>query len=530
MADAQAAITQLTGAYGASILEMPPINGTPRLRVNKDAMPQVAHYLHTHPDLRAALSLLWAVDHRPRESRYELCYLFTLAERKDWVLLCTDLLAEDRIFPSITPHIHAAKWYEREIRDMFGLIPQGHPDLRRLVRHEHWPKGTHPLKKDFPWNRVLGRQQGEHRFRHIEGEGVFEVPVGPIHAGIIEPGHFRFSVAGEPIMQLEVHHFWTHRGVEKLFEQQELTEAVLLAERVSGDTTAGHSLAYCQAVETLLGMEVSPRARYLRSLFLELERLHNHISDVGAICNDTAYALPHAHCGRMKEQIMQLNDRLTGSRFLRGVNRVGGVAVHLTAGHLAEIVAELDRIEKDFSELESIIAFNASLTDRLETTGVLTERTAWDHAVMGVVGRASGIDRDLRRDRPFAAYDVLQPKVALYRYGDVRARMRVRLDEVHESMRLIRELRRRLPMGPLTVQPTRNPLPGEWAISAVEGWRGEILYVVMAGEEGRIHRCKVRDPSFVNWPAIQWAVLGNIVPDFPLINKSFNLSYAGNDL
>lgn len=530
MADAQAAITQLTGAYGASILEMSPINGMPRLRVNKDAMPQVAHYLHTHPDLRAALSLLWAVDHRPRESRYELCYLFTLAERKDWVLLCTDLLAEDRIFPSITPHIHAAKWYEREIRDMFGLIPQGHPDLRRLVRHEHWPKGTHPLKKDFPWNRVLGRQQGEHRFRHIEGEGVFEVPVGPIHAGIIEPGHFRFSVAGEPIMQLEVHHFWTHRGVEKLFEQQELTEAVLLAERVSGDTTAGHSLAYCQAVETLLGMEVSPRARYLRSLFLELERLHNHISDVGAICNDTAYALPHAHCGRMKEQIMQLNDRLTGSRFLRGVNRVGGVAVHLTAGHLAEIVAELDRIEKDFSELESIIAFNASLTDRLETTGVLTERTAWDHAVMGVVGRASGIDRDIRRDRPFAAYHEFQPKVALYRYGDVRARMRVRLDEVHESMRLIRELRRRLPMGPLTVQPTRNPLPGEWAISAVEGWRGEILYVVMAGEEGRIHRCKVRDPSFVNWPAIQWAVLGNIVPDFPLINKSFNLSYAGNDL
>jgi Ni,Fe-hydrogenase III large subunit len=299
---------------------------------------------------------------------------------------------------------------------------------------------------------------------------------------------------------------------------------------VSGDTTAGHSLAYCQAVETLLGMEVSPRARYLRSLFLELERLHNHISDVGAICNDTAYALPHAHCGRMKEQIMQLNDRLTGSRFLRGVNRVGGVAVHLTAGHLAEIVAELDRIEKDFSELESIIAFNASLTDRLETTGVLTERTAWDHAVMGVVGRASGIDRDIRRDRPFAAYDQLQPKVVLYRYGDVRARMRVRLDEVHESMRLIRELRRLMPEGPLTVQPLRQPAPGEWAISAVEGWRGEILYVVMAGEEGRIHRCKVRDPSFVNWPAIQWAVLGNIVPDFPLINKSFNLSYAGNDL
>ena len=220
MADAQTAMTQLKEAYGASIVEMTPINGTPRLRVKKDDVPQVAHYLHTHPNLRGALSLLWAVDHRPRETRYELCYLFTLSERKDWLLLCTDLQGDERLFPSITPHIHAAKWYEREIRDMFGLIPVGHPDMRRLVRHEHWPKGSHPLKKDFRWDTVLERVKGQHAFRRIEGEGVFEVPVGPIHAGIIEPGHFRFSVAGEPIMQLEIHHFWKHRGVEKLFERQ----------------------------------------------------------------------------------------------------------------------------------------------------------------------------------------------------------------------------------------------------------------------------------------------------------------------
>ena len=196
--------------------------------------------------------------------------------------------------------------------------------MRRLVRHEHWPKGSHPLKKGFSWNRVLERVQGQYAFRKIQGEGVFEVPVGPIHAGIIEPGHFRFSVAGEPIMQLELRHFWKHRGVEKLFEQLPLMDAVPLSERVSGDTSVGHSLAYCQTVETLLGMEAPPRARYVRSLVLELERLHNHIGDVGAICNDTAYALAHAHCGRMKEQLMQLNDRLTGSRFLRGVNCVGG--------------------------------------------------------------------------------------------------------------------------------------------------------------------------------------------------------------
>lgn len=227
---------------------------------------------------------------------------------------------------------------------------------------------------------------------------------------------------------------------------------------------------------------------------------------------------------------MQLADRLTGSRFLRRVNCVGGVSLDLTDRHLAQVAAELDALEPDFSELERILFANASLTDRLETTGVLSEHVAWDHAAVGVVGRASGIDRDIRRDRPFAAYDELQPKVVLYRYGDVRARLRVRMDELHESARLIRDVRARMPKGPVRVESSREPEPGEWALSAVEGWRGEILYMVMAGEQGQIHRCKVRDPSFVNWPAIQWAVLGNIIPDFPLINKSFNLSYAGNDL
>ena len=330
----------------------------------------------------------------------------------------------------------------------------------------------------------MGRQQGEYRFRHIEGEGVFEVPVGPIHAGIIESGHFRFSVAGEPIMQLEVRHFWKHRGIEKLFEQQTLLAAVPLAERVSGDTTIGHGLAYCQAVETLMQLEVPRRARYLRSFFLELERLHNHLGDVGAICNDTAYALAHAHCSRMKERLMQLNDRLTGSRFMRGMVCVGGMTRNVPMTALQETVDELHRIEQDFSELESIIFANASLTDRLETTGVLTERIAWDHGVIGVVGRASGLDQDVRRDRPFAAYDEVSVNVPLYRYGDVRARMRVRMDEIHESLRLIRDLHRRMPAGKFLIEPESVPKAGEWALSAVEGWRGEILYLRHGGGPG----------------------------------------------
>jgi Ni,Fe-hydrogenase III large subunit len=209
---------------------------------------------------------------------------------------------------------------------------------------------------------------------------------------------------------------------------------------------------------------------------------------------------------------------------------VGGVTVDVRRGLLDAVIRELDEIEEDFGEVTQILFANASLADRLETTGVLKERTARDHGVMGVVGRASNINRDVRRDHPFAVYGELTFKVPLYRYGDVRARMRVRIDEIHETMSLIRQVRKRLPDGPIAVTDLPLPSPGEWALSAVEGWRGEILYFVMAGTDGRIHRCKVRDPSFVNWPAIQLAVLGNIIPDFPVINKSFNLSYAGTDL
>lgn len=530
MEDTSDAVRKISEGFGSIVLHVERVHGLPVVTVPKADLPTIAHFIHTAPSLRGTLSLQWGVDLRPGERRFQLYYLFSLKERGDWLVLLTELAGDDRLFHSITPHIHAAKWYEREIRDMFGLIAQGHPDLRRLVRHEHWPKGAHPLKKDFPWNTVMERQQGEYAFRRIEGEGVFEVPVGPIHAGIIEPGHFRFSVAGEPIMQLELRHFWTHRGVEKIFENLSLVNGASLAEKVSGDTSFGHSLCYCQAVETLMGIEAPPRARYLRTMFLELERLHNHIGDVGAICNDTAYALAHAHCARIKERIMQLNDRLTGSRFLRGVNRVGGVTVNLRPCHVDEIVPELDEIEEDFTELTQILFNNASLADRLETTGVLKERTAWDHGVMGVVGRASNINRDVRRDHPFAAYRDFTLKVPVYHYGDVRARMRVRIDEVHESIDLIRQASERLPEGAITAAGLPAARPGEWALSAVEGWRGEILYFVMAGSDGMIHRCKVRDPSFVNWPALQFAVLGNIIPDFPLINKSFNLSYAGNDL
>jgi Ni,Fe-hydrogenase III large subunit/Ni,Fe-hydrogenase III component G len=530
MADLKNLLELFSVNFKGEILFQEIVRGIPVFHIRKEAIQKMAVHLTHHPELNGILSMQWAVDLRPMKQSYRIYALFSLMKRGSWVILTLDLDGEDRLYPSITPRVHAAKWYEREIRDMYGLIAEGHPDLRRLIRHEHWPKGTHPLRKNFAWNSILGHEEGSYAYRKIEGEGVFEIPVGPIHAGIIEPGHFRFSVAGEPIMQMEIRLFWKHRGVEKLFENLELIKGIPLSERISGDSSFGHSLCYSQAVEAILSLEVPLRAQYLRSLFLELERLHNHLGDIGAICNDAAYALALSHCGRMKEQVMQINDRLAGHRFLRGVNKIGGVCLDLDLIQFKEIDSEMVKIEKDFRELSEILFVNASLTDRLETTGILKEQTARDHAAVGVVARASNIDCDTRRDHPFAAYDRLKFRIPVFQYGDVRARVRVRIEEIFESIALIQKICREIPEGPLSVEPVKKAISGDWSLSAVEGWRGEILYFVMAGENGLIQRCKVRDPSFVNWPALQYAVLGNIIPDFPLINKSFNLSYSGNDL
>ena len=530
MDDFQTFLSRPFGSGGRAVQPLEPVDGIPVYEVDRTGLPEAASFLCRSPSLRAILSMEWGVDLRPLEPLYRIFYLFSLGSDSRWIVLVLPVREGERSFPALTPRIHAAKWYEREIRDQFGLVPDGHPDLRRLVRHEHWPRGVHALRKSFPWNTVLERQEGSFRFRQIEGEGVFQVPVGPIHAGIIEPGHFHFTVAGEPILQLEVRHFWKHRGIEKLFENRALSEGTDLAERVSGDTTFGHGLCYCQAVESLLSVEVPPRALYLRTLFLEIERLHNHLGDVGAICNDAAYVLALSHASRMKEKILQLNDRLVGSRFLRGLNRVGGLSRDLTEEQLGTVSRLMEEIEKDYLELSGIIFVNASLTDRLETTGVLSEESAREHSVLGVVARASNIPRDTRRDHPFAAYGRFDLRVPVFKYGDVRARVRIRIEEIQESLNLIKRVCREIPGGSVLEENGNEPAPGRWSLSAVEGWRGEILYFVMAGQNRMIHRCKIRDPSFVNWPALQTAVSGSIIPDFPLINKSFNLSYSGNDL
>ena len=489
-----------------------------------DGIAALATWLRT--SYGADLILMVGADRRPDQGRFEVHYLFAPGRERWFVHATVGVGPDSPSIPSLATFHYPASRFEREIFDVLGIRAAGHPDPRPLVRHAFWPRDYFPLRKDAAPREF--RDDGRaFPFQQVGGEGVYEIPVGPIHAGIIEPGHFRFSVVGETIIDMKSRLYFTHKGTEKLFEGRTPEEGVELAERVSGDTSVGHALAYCEAVEALSGTAAPPRARYLRVLLLELERLYNHVGDFGMIANDTGFSVAQSHCFRIRERLLRLNKRLTGHRLLRGILCPGGVRADIPAG--LDVVAETRAALRDFDEIVEISLANTLVADRLDGTGRLETRTARDHGVLGFVARASGLDADTRRDHPFAAYGELSFEVPVFESGDVKARTLVRVHEARESVRLIRQAVEGLPAGPLEAR--MGALPAfEPAFSLVEGWRGRIIHWLMADGRGRLDRVKILDPSFLNWRPLSYALLKNIVPDFPLCNKSFNQSYSGNDL
>ena len=489
-------------------------------------IPAVTSALLGRPGIR--LVTVFAEDRVQPEGAFYNYYVFERHGDPCYLILRAHIPAENPRFPSLASDLPAVNWQEREIQDWFGIEAEGHPNPRRVALHDHWPD-VHPLRKDFSFNTVLPDVEGErHVYRPTLGEGVFQIPVGPVHAGIIEPGHFNFAVAGEPILYLQLRMFYKHKGTEKLFEQLPVPRAVFLAESVSGDSAFSHGVAFCQAVEKAGGIEVPFRAEVMRTILLELERVYNHVADVGAIAMDVGFMIANAHAGRLREMVVTLNEELTGSRLLRAMVCVGGVRRDWSAGHIDLLRRTVDNVEREFRDLVALIMSSDSTRDRLERTGFLPQEKARALGIVGVGGRASGIDLDVRRDHPYAAYHRLSWTVPVYREGDVLRRMQVRIDEVYESLMLIRAAADKLPEGPHRA-PAGTLEPGRCALSAVEGWRGEIIYWVRTGAENQLERCKVKDPSLNNWPALVEAVQGNIIADFPVINKSFNLSYSGTD-
>ncbi|MBI1754843.1 NADH-quinone oxidoreductase subunit C [Candidatus Azambacteria bacterium] len=432
-------------------------------------------------------------DERAQAGVFTVSWVFGLAKENKIMRLVLPVDPRKPVFPSIFELVQSALLFELEIRDMFGLTPEGNPDLsmpdehrekmiRRLVHHHNWPEGEYPLRKDFPWNKRPKEEHVTFPFRYSEGEGVFEIPVGP-------------------------------------------------AEHISGDTSFGHSLAFCEALEELSGISISRRAGFLRVIFLELERLYNHVGDIGMLGMDAGFAFGGAQGARLKEVCMQMNERLTGSRILRGINVVGGVTRDISEKDSEMLGAFLDAFASDFQEVTDIMLSSSSFLDRLETTGKLKTQTALDYNVVGLVARASGLRRDARKDFPNAWWKEFQFQISVQATGDVYARFMVRTEEVLQSIKIIKTALSRLPKGErvMATQPIRLT-EGACVVSIVEGWRGELVHVVVAGKNNSLYRVKVRDASFLNWPTLSRAILNNIVPDFPLCNKSYNMSYAGNDL
>ena len=483
---------------------------------------------HFIAEYQARLVTVFAEDRVNEEGVFYNYYVFDRVGDPSWVILKAPIPSDRPSFPSLAAELPAVNWQEREIQDWFGLQAVGHPNPRRVALHDNWPD-MHPLRKDFPLDTVLPPFEGEqHIYRPTYGEGVFQIPVGPVHAGIIEPGHFNFAVAGEPILYLQLRMFYTHKGTEKLFENLPIHHAVFLAESVSGDSAFSHGAAFCQAIERAAEIEVPARAQFMRVILLELERIANHIADAGAIANDVGFVIANAHAGRVRELVLCLCEILTGSRVLRGMVAIGGVRRDWTQDQVEAIAKTLKVVEREFRDLVAIILSSNSTRERLERTGILQPEKALMLGIVGVAGRASGVDLDIRRDHPYEAYGGLPLTVPVYQAGDVRRRLKVRIDEVGESIGMIRAAAARLTEGSYRA-PAQPIPPDRCALSAVEGWRGEIVYWVRTGEGNRLERCKVKDPSINNWPAIVEAMEGNIVADFPVINKSFNLSYSGTD-
>lgn len=498
--------------------------GTTRVRVKRADL--VTSIERLREQSRVRLATMVGLDERGRSGCFRLVYLFALDDSGTWVSVETEIPGDDPVFPSVTPLLPAAHWYEREVQDLLGLQPSGHPDPRRLILHENWPDGVYPLRKDFdPAQLTFSKDHQPFSFHRLHGDGLVEIPVGPIHAGIIEPGHFRFAAVGDVILHLEARLFYTHRGIEKLAEGRHFDAVLPLAERICGACSAANAAAYCLAVESAAGFEAPPRARALRAVLLELERLYNHLGDLGNICAGTGFAVGTAYGARLKESAQRLNERLSGNRFLHGVFRPGGMVFDIDESQALDIRSTLAELKIEAGQFSELLLGNESFRDRLEGTGVLNGDAVEALGGVGPAARASGIARDSRRDHPYAGYSGLIIPATLETGGDVLARMKARIDETFAAFDLIDDLLGSLPGGSVW-QPVPEPAPFTEAFGWAESARGETLHWIQTGPGGSIERYRVRSASYCNWPLVALAVPGNLVPDFPLINKSFELCYA----
>jgi Ni,Fe-hydrogenase III large subunit/Ni,Fe-hydrogenase III component G len=471
------------------------------------------------------LAALWGADERDRGAGFVLNLAFVVDDATLW--LAVPLPAGRPDYPDLADVFACANRMQRAAYDLVGIRAAA-ADQRPWLRHAAWPADIYPLRRDFGLESWYGNDVEQYRFVPVAGEGVHEIPVGPVHAGTIEPGHFRFSIVGEQVLRLEERLGYTHKAVDKLFERRDIVGGATLAGRISGDSTVAYAWAYAMAVEGLAGVAPPARALWLRALALERERVANHLGDLGYLGNDGGFAVGLAHFMRLKEEWLRLNGRLFGHRYLMDFVVPGGVERNIGRHGCDELAEQCAGLAVEVQRLRELYDDHAGLQDRFLTCGHLAPELARSLGVVGLAARASGMALDARVAPGFEPYDRLDVALKTHGAGDVAARVAVRFDELFESLRLVQAIAEDMPLGEVAT-PFHTVGGRGRGLGRVEGWRGEVV-IALESEDGMIRRCHAHDPSWQNWPALEHAVIGNIVPDFPLINKSFNLSYSGHDL
>ena len=505
--------------------QMPGNIPSSRLCVDREQWLEVANAMH---EAGALLLSLWGTDDRDRDRCFAVYAAYLLPDTLLVVEYPIQVKTAPR-YPNIATLFPAALRMQRCVYDMLGIgVDERNADTRGWLCHGSWPEKFFPLRRKVDGSQQFAVGSEPYPFVSVEGDGVHEIAVGPVHAGTIEPGHFRFSVVGEKVLRLEERLGYTHKGVAKRFEGLSQSEGHRLAARLSGDSAVAFSWAYCAALEAITQIACPARATDLRALALEHERLANHLGDLGALGNDAGFAFGLTQFSRLKEDLLRANAFAFGARYLFDYVTPGGVASDLPADGSRLLFEQYTVVEDSVSKLRSIYAEHAGLQDRFREAGRLETGLAQKLGAVGLAARASGIPLDLRVDHPWPPYDWLAPKLIVQSVGDVAARVQVRFDEIFESLRLCRALLGGIVAGPIQI-PVPLAEPDLLGVGLIEGWRGPVMIALETGPEGAIRRCHAHDPSWQNWPLLEYAILGNIVPDFPLINKSFNLSYSGQD-
>jgi len=482
-------------------------------------------------DKKSRLSSLWA-------DEKDGCFVVTACYEKSgaFLMLRAALALKEPQIASLAHLYPAASRLERHCRDLLGIHFENSMDTRRWTRHQAWEEDFYPLraasspaKSSDKLSKVELTSDQDYEFYSVQGEAVYEIPVGPVHAGIIEPGHFRFQAVGELVINLEERLGYTHKGIEKIAVGRDIHQLLRLAGRVSGDTTVAHTWAACQAAENAAKIEVPERALFIRAILSERERVANHLGDIGAICNDVGFSFGQMQFSRLRELWQRTNQSLFGHRLLMDLLIPGGVNVHLDDQACKIISDETKVLQKEVHELFSILRNSQSLRGRLVNAGVLSTKSATNLGCLGVLARASNVPYDARLDVAYPPYDTMSLVRPLQTEGDVSARVVQRAEEIYASIVAIEQLLEKLPHGPIKTAWSDPPTNAE-GLGVIEGWRGEIVTYVRFGEEGKIARFFPRDPSWFNWPALEVLIHNNIVPDFPVCNKSVNGSYSGHDL